>query len=83
VGKIVAGIEGADWIIAGTGAPGAAVLFSAGASRVSLGGGAMFATPATLRRVAESIRATGDWGSLEDGKTPVGFAEAEAPFADG
>lgn len=80
VREIVTGIGGPVSLMAAPGAPSAADLFAAGARRVSLGGGAMFATLATLRHVAEDILATGEWGSLERDGPEFGFAEAEGLF---
>ncbi len=79
VREIVAGIGGPVSLMAIPGAPPAAELFAAGASRVSLGGAAMFATLGTLRHVADDIRATGTWNALGGGG--FGFADAEGLFA--
>ena len=80
VRRAAAGIGGPISLMAVPGAPPAADLFAAGASRVSLGAAAMLATLATLRAIAEDIRTTGAWGTIERGF--YGFGEAEALFAD-
>jgi 2-methylisocitrate lyase-like PEP mutase family enzyme len=73
-------IGGPISLMAVPGAPPAAELFAAGASRVSLGPIAMLATMETLRIIAEDLRATGAWGAIERGF--YGFREAEALFAE-
>ncbi len=62
------------------GAPPAAELFAAGASRISLGAAAMLATLGTLRTIADEVATTGTWSAIE--RTFYGFGEAEALFVD-
>lgn len=61
------------------GGPPADVLFSAGASRVSIGPAAMLATLGVLRDIAHEMRTAGTWTSIE--RHPFSFSDAEALFA--
>ena len=80
VRQAAAAIGGPISLMAVPGAPPAAELFAAGASRVSLGQTAMLATLGTLQAIAADLRATGTWDAIERGF--YGFAEAEALFTE-
>jgi 2-methylisocitrate lyase-like PEP mutase family enzyme len=60
-------------------APSAAVLFAAGAQRVSLGVCPMLATMGTIRDIAREVRANGSWEAIQ--RSFYGFDQAEALFA--
>jgi 2-methylisocitrate lyase-like PEP mutase family enzyme len=61
------------------GAPTVRAFFDAGASRVSLGNFAMLATLGALRDMAQEIKETGAWTSME--RTFYGYHEAASLFA--
>ncbi|MDQ3692528.1 MAG: isocitrate lyase/phosphoenolpyruvate mutase family protein [Chloroflexota bacterium] len=79
VRRLATAIGGPISLMAMPGAPAASELFAAGASRVSLGQTAMLATMGALRAIAEDIRDTGTWTTIERGF--YGFGEADALFA--
>jgi len=68
-------------LMAMPGAPAASVLFNAGARRVSLGPTAMLASLGTVQNIAQELRQTGTWSSIETNF--FGFTEAEALFKHG
>ena len=70
--------EGRLTLMAMPGAPAANVLFNAGAQRVSLGPTAMLASLGTVQNIAQELRQTGTWSSIETNF--FGFAEAETLF---
>ncbi len=73
--------EGRLNLMAMPGAPAASVLFNAGARRISLGPTAMLASLGTVQNIAQELRQTGTWSSIETNF--FGFAEAEALFKHG
>jgi 2-methylisocitrate lyase-like PEP mutase family enzyme len=79
VREIVAGIGGPVSLMVVPGLAPAAEVFAAGVNRISMGPAAHLATLGTLRRVANEVRATGDWASLTG--HGFGFGDAEALFA--
>jgi 2-methylisocitrate lyase-like PEP mutase family enzyme len=76
--RVVDGIGGPVSLMALPGAPSAAALFEAGASRVSIGQLAMLATLGLLREIANELRTSGTWKSIE--RSFYGFKEAEELF---
>ena len=70
--------EGRLNLMAMPGAPAANVLFNAGVQRVSLGPTAMLASLGTVQNIAQELRQTGTWSSIETNF--FGYAEAEALF---
>ncbi|MFJ2988090.1 isocitrate lyase/phosphoenolpyruvate mutase family protein [Collimonas sp. NPDC087041] len=66
-------------LMAMPGAPAAAELFGAGASRVSLGVCPMLAAMGTVREIAAEARNSGTWQAMQ--RSFYGFAEAEALFS--
>ncbi len=79
VAHLVDQLRGPISLMALPGAPSAAELFEAGASRVSIGQLAMLAMLGSLEHIATELRERGTWQSIE--RTFYGFAEAEALFA--
>jgi 2-methylisocitrate lyase-like PEP mutase family enzyme len=79
VRRVADSIGGPISLMALPGAPAAAAMFAAGASRVSLGHTAMLATLGALRDLATDVRATGTWASIE--RTFYGNREAYELFA--
>jgi len=73
--------EGRLNLMAMPGAPAASVLFNAGARRISLGPIAMLANLGTVQNIAQELRQTGTWSSIETNF--FGFAEAETLFNQG
>jgi len=65
-------------LMAMPGTPAANVLFNAGVRRVSLGPIAMLASLGTVHNIAQELRQTGTWSSIETNF--FGFDEAEALF---
>jgi len=65
-------------LMAVPGAPAASLLFNAGARRVSLGPTAMLASLGAVQKIAQELRQTGTWSSIE--ADFFGFGEAEALF---
>jgi len=79
VTRLARQMEGPVSLMALPGAPSADELFTAGATRVSVGQMAMLATMGTLKLVADELIQKGTWAAIE--RTFYGFAEAEALFA--
>jgi 2-methylisocitrate lyase-like PEP mutase family enzyme len=79
VRRVADTIGGPLSLMALPGAPAAAAMFAAGASRVSLGHTAMLAMLGALRDLATDVRATGTWASIE--RTFYGNREAYELFA--
>ena len=80
VRRLADGLDGPLSVMALPGAPDASALFQAGARRVSLGNIAMLAVLGALDAIAQDVRRTGTWASIE--RTFYGFQEAEALFAE-
>ncbi len=78
VRRVVDGIGGPVSLLAGPGAPSAADLFAAGASRISVGPHLMLSTLGHLRTVATDIRMHGRFDAFSTNHFP--FAEANAPY---
>lgn len=79
VRTIADGLDGRISLMALPGAPLADVLFTAGASRVSLGHTAMLAMMGALRNLAREVKETGGWAAIE--RTFYGNREAYELFA--
>ena len=79
VRTIADGLDGRISLMALPGAPPADVLFTAGASRVSLGHTAMLAMMGALRNLAREVKETGGWAAIE--RTFYGNREAYELFA--
>lgn len=78
VRQVADGIGGPVSLLAGPGAPPAAELFAAGASRISVGPHLMLSTLGHLRTVADGLRARGRFDAFETEHVP--FGEANAMF---
>lgn len=78
VRQVADGIDGPISLLAGPGAPPAAELFAAGASRISVGPHLMLSTLGHLRTVADGLRARGRFDAFETEHVP--FGEANAMF---
>jgi len=79
IGKLADAFDGKLSVMAMPGAPSADELFKAGACRVSIGQTAMLASLGLISKIAEELKSSGTWSSME--KTFFGFAEAEALFS--
>jgi len=79
VKRLATQLPGPLSLMALPGAPPAAELFAAGATRVSIGQMGMLATLGSLKRISEELHQYGTWASIEN--TFYGFAEAEALFS--
>jgi 2-methylisocitrate lyase-like PEP mutase family enzyme len=79
VTRLVTEMRGPVSLMALPGPPSSDELFAAGAARVSIGQMAMLATLGALKIIADELKQTGTWPSIE--RTFYGFAEAEALFA--
>jgi len=78
VRRLADAIDGPLNVMAMPGAPDAATLFAAGASRVSLGNSAMLAVLGALDAIAKEVITTGTWASIE--RSFYGYGEADALF---
>jgi 2-methylisocitrate lyase-like PEP mutase family enzyme len=78
VRRLASAINGPLNVMAMPGAPDAATLFAAGASRVSLGNTVMLAVLGALDTIAKDVITTGTWASIE--RSFYGFHEADALF---
>ena len=66
IGRLVADLKCPINILAGPGSPSVPELAKLGVARVSLGSATMRATVGCLRRIAQELKATGTYSSLED-----------------
>jgi 2-methylisocitrate lyase-like PEP mutase family enzyme len=79
IARLKAQIDGPVTVMAFPGAPRVADLLAAGASRVSIGQGAMVAALGLVARIAQELRDTGSYTQMA--QTFYGFREADALFA--
>ena len=78
--QLADGFDGRLSVMAMPGASSAAELFEAGARRISIGQTAMLATLGLVSTIANELKSSGTWSSIE--KTFFGFAEGETLFSE-
>lgn len=78
VKRLADSFDGRLSVMAMPGAPSATELFKAGARRVSVGQTAMLATLGLVSTIANELKSSGTWSSIEN--TFFGFSEGEALF---